>query len=98
MGEALASRQVIHQRRPDSSGRNGLALVMAQCSGPLAGNRAGRMCPQSQCCRGAHGVDMGLIPADSHKGDLSGIPHDHPKGLFSGGCIDFSICPAVRKA
>lgn len=30
------------------------------------------------------------------KGDLSGAPHDFPKGLFSGGCIDFSIYPAVR--
>lgn len=67
MGEALAWRQVVYQRGPASSDRNSLALVMAQWSWSLARSFLGRMCPQSQSCRGVDGVVIGLIP--SHKGE-----------------------------
>lgn len=92
MGEAWSCGQIVHQRRPASSGRSGLALVMAWHSWSLAQRSLGRVCLQSKCCRGGWWCRPWTPPSRFWAVHPVATQGD----FFSGGCTDLFICPAIQ--
>lgn len=94
MGEVLGYRRIVHQKRPVSSGRNALALVMTQHSWSLVGTRLGRVSLEQMLHRSCR--CQCWIPL--HRFLWRGIWVVHTmttQGGFSGECIHHFVCPVV---